>query len=193
MSRGNMHDRSRVFEYALYARERWRFVVVSLVVAGLLSGGISILLPRRYTAMAVLLIDSPAGNDSRTATAVSPVYLESLKTYEQFAASDTLFVRAAERFQLRDTSSPAIDSLKRSVLKVVKPRDTRLLEISVTLPDPVKAHAVAQFLAEESANLNRSMIRQADEEFAQDAQRQLNAAQARLERAERSWAELERR
>jgi tyrosine-protein kinase Etk/Wzc len=157
----------------------------------LLSGAVGMLLPKRYTATSVLLIDAPAGNDPRSATAVSPVYLESLKTYEQFAASDTLFVRAAERFHLADSGS-SVDSLKRQVLKVVKPRDTRLLQIGVTLPDPVKAQAVAQFLAEESTNLNRSLSRQTDDEFALEAQRQVDAAQVRLQAAQRVMADLEK-
>jgi len=75
--------------------------------------------------------------------AVSPIYLESLKTYERFADSDSLFQKAVERFALE---GQPIESLKRSVLKVDKLRDTRALQISVTLPDPKTAQAVAQFL-----------------------------------------------
>ncbi len=186
-----MQDGFSVVEYAYYLRERWKFFAIAIAVAGILSAGVSLLLPKRYTATSVLLIDAPAGNDPRSATVVSPIYLESLKTYEQFAASDTLFARAAERFHLGE--GVAIDSLKRRVLKVVKPRDTRLLEISVSLPDPIKAQAVANFLAEESASLNRSLGRQTDDELALDAQRQLDAAQTRLDKAERAWAEAEKK
>jgi capsular polysaccharide biosynthesis protein len=188
-----MAEEFSVFEYAQYLRERWKFAVIALAVAGVLSGAISLLLPKRYTAMAVLMIEAPAGSDPRSATSVSPVYLESLKTYEQFAAGDSLFVQAAERFHLRDDSGSSIDSLKRSVLKVVKPRDTRLLQISVTLRDPVKAQAVAQFIAEESAKLNRAIGRQADDEFLLDARKQVDAAEAHLEQAERAWAEVEKK
>ena len=186
-----MQDGFSVVEYAYYLRERWKFVAIAIAVAGVLSVGISLLLPKRYTATAVVVIDAPAGSDPRSATVVSPIYLESLKTYEQFAASDTLFARAAAQFHLGE--GVPVDSLKRRVLKVVKPRDTRLLEISVTLPDPAKAQAVANFLAEESASLNRSLGRQTDDELALDAQRQLDAAQARLDKAERAWADAEKK
>ena len=188
-----MHDEFSALEYAQYLRERWKLVAIAITVAGLLSAAASLLLPKRYTATSVLLIDAPAGNDPRSATAVSPVYLESLKTYEQFAASDTLFVRASQKFHLVEPGGAAVDSLKRRVLKVVKPRDTRLLEISVTLTDPVKAQQVAQFLAEESAKLNQSLSRQTDDEFALEAQRQLDAAQVRLQAAQRAWAEVEKK
>lgn len=187
-----MQDGFSVFEYVNFLRDRWRFIVIAIAVAGVLSAAISLLLPKRYTATSVLLIDAPAGNDPRSATAVSPVYLESLKTYEQFALSDTLFVRAAAKFHLTDGGT-AVDALKRRVLKVIKPRDTRLLEISVTLSDPVKAQEVANFLADESVKLNRSLGRQSDDEFALEAERQVEAAQARMDKAEHAWAESEKK
>ena len=49
----------------------------------------------QYTATARIVIDPPAGTDLRAAMAVSPIYLESLRTYEQFASSDSLFQKAA--------------------------------------------------------------------------------------------------
>ena len=39
---------------------------------------ISLLMPREYTATARVVIEPPAGTDSRAAITVSPVYLESL-------------------------------------------------------------------------------------------------------------------
>jgi len=62
----------------------------------------------------------------------------------------------------------------------------------VTLPDPVKAQAVANFLAQESANLNRSLGRQTDDEFIAEGQRQVDAAQVRLQQTEHAWAEMEK-
>ena len=57
--------------------------------------------PRQYTATARIVIEPPAGTDLRSAMAVSPIYLESLKTYEQFASGDSLFQKAIEQFDLR--------------------------------------------------------------------------------------------
>ena len=175
------------FEYFLYVRTRWKFILASCLAAAILAATISLILPKRYTATASILIDAPAGNDPRAATAVSPIYLESLKTYERFADSDTLFVRAVQRFHLREeeASSAAIDSLRRRVLKVTKLRDTKALEISVTLKDPTKAQAVAQFIAEETVNLNHSLSRQSDDESVEQARRQVEALRARLDEAEK--------
>ena len=41
------------------------------------------------------------GRGSAVAMAVSPIYLESLKTYEHFADSDSLFQKAVEQVRLR--------------------------------------------------------------------------------------------
>ncbi|MGH9664029.1 MAG: Wzz/FepE/Etk N-terminal domain-containing protein, partial [Bryobacteraceae bacterium] len=117
-----MNEAFDVIEYAAYLRRRWRVPVVACGTAVAVVLAVSLLLPRRYTATATIVIEPPAGNDMRAATAVSPVYLESLRTYERFAGSDSLFQRAAERFHLQ-TGSQAIESLKQRVLKVEKVRD----------------------------------------------------------------------
>src|SRR5258708_10847483 len=81
-------------DYVLYLRNRWRFIALACAVAGLAAFGISLSMPVRYTSTANILIEVPAGNDSRISTSISPVYLESLKTYEVFANSDSLFLQA---------------------------------------------------------------------------------------------------
>ncbi len=181
------------FEYAGYLLSRWKFLSLSVVVAILAAVAISLSLPKRYTATASVIIDVPAGNDPRAATAVSPVYLESLKSYERFAESDTLFRRAIDKFGLRESEGvAAADNLKRRVLKVSKPRDTRLLDIQVTLQDPKKAQAVAQFVAEETASTSRSLTRQTDDEFIAEARKNLERAQSRVEAVEKEIAQESR-
>lgn len=87
-------------QFARYVRRRWSVIAICCVAATALAGGVSLLLPSRYTATASILIEPPAGNDPRDATAVSPVYLESLKTYERFASSDSVFATALHRLGL---------------------------------------------------------------------------------------------
>src|SRR5580658_3681611 len=88
-------------QFARYVRRRWRVIAICCLSAMAFAGGISLLLPARYTATASILIEPPAGNDPRGATAVSPVYLESLKTYERFASSDTVFATAVDELKLK--------------------------------------------------------------------------------------------
>jgi uncharacterized protein involved in exopolysaccharide biosynthesis len=186
-----MYDSFDAFEYVEYVRKRWRVIAIACGVALLLSITISLLLPKRYTATASVVIEPPGGSDPRAGTAVSAVYLESLKSYETFASSDTLFARAAERFHLRADSHPqAIESLKRSVLKVNKPRDTKILEIRATLPDPKQAQSVAEFVADETVAMSRGESLAADNTFVELAQKQLVDADARLQMDRRAWAEL---
>jgi uncharacterized protein involved in exopolysaccharide biosynthesis len=182
-----MQDSFDVFEYIDFLRAHWKFLGLACgfaIVAALATG---LLLPKRYTATATILIDPPSGGDPRIATAVSTVYLESLKTYELLATNDQLFVRAVGQFHLRDRQGSPIESLKRRVLKVDKLRDTRALQISVTLPDPKAAQAVAQFIADGTVELSRSGGKEADESMIEDAAKAAETVKARLSAAETAW------
>jgi uncharacterized protein involved in exopolysaccharide biosynthesis len=152
-----------------------------------------VILPRQYTATARIVIEPPAGGDTRVATtAVSPIYLESLKTYEAFAASDSLFEKAIDRFGLRNgAGAHPIESLKKRILKAGLVRNTRILEISATLPDPRKAQAVAQFVAESTAALNRSLASEGDQDLIQGIETEQTQARERLEGVDARWAQLQ--
>jgi succinoglycan biosynthesis transport protein ExoP len=181
-----MQDSFDVFEYVDFLRARWKFPAFACGFAILVALVVGLLLPKRYTVTATILIDPPAGGDPRVAAAVSTVYLESLKTYELLATNDQLFVRAADIFHLRDQGE-SIESLKRRVLKVDKPRDTRALQISVTLSDPKIAQAMAQFIADGAVELNRLGGKEAGDAMIQDATKAADAAKARLNEAESAW------
>ena len=107
------------------------------------------------------------GADLRAAMAVSPIYLESLKTYEHFASSDSLFQRALEKFGV---ARHPLESVKRRVLKVQIVRNTRILEIAATLPEPVKAQALAKYIAEAAVELNRSTVSEGDQDLVRGLQ-----------------------
>lgn len=147
-------------EFAIWMRARWAVIAISCGVAILLAVTFSLAQPSRYTATATVIIQSPGGNDPRAALGVSPVYRESLKSYERFALSDTLFLRAMEKVPIREGSSGSAESLKRQVLKVSRTAGVALLEISATLQNPREALALARYIAEQTAELNRSLIAQ---------------------------------
>jgi uncharacterized protein involved in exopolysaccharide biosynthesis len=180
-----MPDSFNAWQYLDYLWSRSRFIAATAGIATILAGIGSLLLSKRYTATARILIDAPAGADPRSAMSVSPIYLESLRTYEHFASSDSLFLRAIDRFNLRD--GRAAEALKKSMLKVAIPRNTRILEIRATLPDANKAQAVAQFIAEETVNLNRTTNREGELEAAAEAERQYTDARLRFEDTEAAW------
>jgi len=177
--------------YINYVRSRWRVVALSCLIAIVLAAGVSLLLTRQYTATARIVIEPPAGADPRSAMAVSPIYLESLKTYEQFASSDSLFQKSAGRFQLATLMGPLpIESLKKRVMKVGLVRNTRILEIAATLPEARKAQALAHYVAEETVAQNRSLIAQSGQELVAGVEKQAGEARARLDRAEAEWSRL---
>lgn len=186
-----MYDSFDAFEYIDYLKKRWRVVAVACGAAFLLALSVSLLLTKRYTATASVIIEPPGASDPRYGTAVSAVYLESLKTYESFASSDSLFARAVEQFHLQDAAHPRpVESLKRRILKVSKPRDTKIMEISVTLADPKVAQKVAQFVADQTVAMNLGENQASDNAFVEQAQQQLTDAAKRLEKDQKAWADL---
>ena len=96
--------------------------------------------------------------------------------------SDSLFLRALDRFHLRRRfPDRPIESLKAGILKVGMVRDTKILEIKVTLPDPKTAQALALYLGEETVKLSRSVDEEGDQELTQAIEKQEADAQARLD------------
>ena len=168
-------------------RARWRFIAVACLVSVTLTLVVSLLLPKKYAATSRVVIDPPAGTDTRAATAVSPIYLESLRSYELFASSDSLFLQAVQRFSLRNGDEP-IDKLKKKVLRAEIPKNLKILEIEATLPDAAKAHALALYIAEETVKLNRSVSGEADQELIAEAEKQSNQARDRFRNVEAEWA-----
>lgn len=173
------------FRYISYLESRWRWITASAGIAVVLAAGVSLAIPARYTATARIVIEPPAGADLRSATTVSPIYLESLKTYEVFAASDSLFQKAAQRFQL---SGGPIESLKRRVLRVEIVRNTRILEISATLADARKAQALAKYLADATVELNRASSSETDEELLAGLEQQERDSRLSLQQLDAAWS-----
>jgi uncharacterized protein involved in exopolysaccharide biosynthesis len=185
-----MHQSFDIFEYVDFLRSRWKFLVLACGVAIVAALATGFVLPKRYTSTATILIDPPAAGDPRIATAVSTVYLESLKTYELLATNDQLFLRAARNFHLLDHDSSPIEALKQRVLKVDKLHDTRALQITVTLPQAATAQAVAQYIAEGVVELSRSGGKEADETRIEDAAKAAEIEKARLSAAESAWQKV---
>lgn len=184
-----MADAFEPFRYIRYIGGRWRFVATSCALAVGLTAAASAMLPRRYTATARIVIEAPASADPRSAMALNPVYLESLKTYEHFAANDSLFQKAVDRFGLRSlVGATSIESLKKSVLKVGIVRNTRILEIAATLPSPATSQALAQFLAEQVVAMNQSLNAKSAHDLVTGVELQEREAQAQLDRANREWS-----
>lgn len=183
-----MAESVNTYRYVSYMASRWPFIAVTCAVAAALALGVSLAQPKQYTATCRIIIEPPAGTDVRNALAVSPIYLESLKTYEHFAASDSLFLRALDQFHLRRLfPARPVETLKSKILKVLMVRDTKIMEISVTLPDARTAHALALYLADETVKLSQTVGQEGDRGLAQGAERQERDARERLDKSESAW------
>jgi len=178
-----------LFRYISYTRYRWKFAAVTCALAGALTLADNLAMTKQYTATSRIVIEPPAGTDLRSAMAVSPIYLESLKTYEEFARGDSLFRGALDRYHLRALlGAGPIESLKKRVLKVTLVRNTRILEIAATLPDARRAQELAQFVAESAVNLNQGILADSDRELLGGISADEQQARERLNAAEADWA-----
>ncbi len=178
-----MTDSFDPIEYLEYLRKRSKFAAIAVVIAGAVAVASCLLLTKQYTAVATLVIEPP-GMDQRSATAVSAIYLESLKSYEALASNDSLFAKAVEKFHLLDGKTTAsLEGFKRRVLRVDKLKDTKVLEISVTLPDAGQAQALVQYLAEETVALDRGIAGAGDQEILDRSRQQLEVARKELDQA----------
>lgn len=171
-----------------HLRGRWPIIALSCVAALGLALAAALLMQPQYTATARILIEPPAGTDARVVMAVTPVYLESLKTFELLASGDRLFLDAISHFKL--PHNPPLDKFKRSVLTVTIPRNTRILEISATLNNPAQAQALALYLAEQTVKLARETTAGTERDLQAEALHQRDEALANLGRAERHWAQI---
>jgi capsular polysaccharide biosynthesis protein len=180
-------------EFASYLWRSRALVAIACASAVAVAGVVSLLLPSRYTATASILIEPPGGNDPRSATAVSTVYLESLKTYARMASSDTLFENALDELHIRQRyPGVSTETLKRRILEVSKPASTTILDISATVNDAKSAQALAQYIAERTVGLQESLDRQTDEDLSKEPRHIFEAARGRREEAERAKDQLTR-
>src|SRR5262249_10173040 len=134
-----------------------------------------------------IVIEPPAGTDVRAAVALSPIYLESLRTYEQFASGDSLFQRATAKFGL---SGGPIEARKGRGLKVGLLRNTPILQISAKLPDARTSQALAQFIAEATVEMNRSLEAEGDRDLVGGILQQQEELRKALQELNGEWARL---
>jgi capsule polysaccharide export protein KpsE/RkpR len=179
-----MAEPVNTYRYISFLASRWRFIALTCAIAAGLVLARDLTSTKQYTATCRVLIEPPADRSA----AVTPIYLEALKTYEHFAASDSLFFRALDEFHLRQKFPEwHTESLLKKILKVEMLRDTKILEINVTLPDAGTAHALADYLGDKTVELNRRMARESEEELTQVIAQQEQEAHQRLDHTEAEW------
>ena len=178
-----------VRDRVLYIATRWRFLAVTVGIAAVLAFTISEFMPRRYTATVTVIIDPPAAADPRAATVLNPAYLDSLTTFEHYFDSDALFQQAAPRFHL-DPASMGVTALRKKVLKVAMQHQSRVLEVSATLPDPKNALALAQYIAQQGIQASRDESLTGDRDSLASVSEELDNARTRLDQARAEWQRI---
>jgi capsule polysaccharide export protein KpsE/RkpR len=64
------------------------------------------------------------------------------------------------------------------------------MEIAVTLPDPQRAQALAQFLAEETVGMNRAIVSESSRDMVEAIAQEERRAHARLEETDAAWSRV---
>lgn len=174
------------YQFLQHLAARWRVPVIACATAAVLAFAGSKLMTKEYVATARILIEPPGTSDPRSALVVTPVYMDSLRTYILFASSDELFKEAVETLGIRDPEDPKpLSRLKETILEVEIPRNTKVLEIRVTLTDPEKAHILAGYLAEATVRLNQELNAASDEARTAAPRRARDHAARRVRDAEK--------
>ncbi len=132
---------------AAHVARRWRLIAASCVVAMIIAAAFTSLQADQFTSRARVLIIPPT-SDSFPATALSPTYMESLRTYEHLALSDGLLEKAIEDLDITFSHQGLLfPAFGRRLLTARILPNTRILEIQATLPDAQKAQALAAYIA----------------------------------------------
>ena len=128
-----------LLDYIERLRRRATLVVAAVAAAGVVTGGVSLTLPKQYRATVRILIQTPDGGPESSPTLMSPHYLASLGTYALIATGDELRARAEAELGVSGARVSA------SV-----PQNSRILEVRAELPDPRQALAMARLVAGET-------------------------------------------
>lgn len=185
MNKGLMEDEIDLREYVRVLLQHWKLIVTLTVLAAVLAGGVSFLMPPTYEATALVSVTQPSY--SLRLEGVSQGALLPLKAYPDLALSDDV---VADVFgQIKATLPPQIDTLFefKERLKATAAADPTLLRLAVRDADPIRAAQIANLWA-------GTLAERAGRLYAQDAanlatyQEQLTATKNNLDEAEQTLA-----
>ncbi len=179
-----MPETFEAYQYLNYLFGRWRVAAAACLVAVTLALGASLLMTKNYTSTAQILIEPPRSRGALSL--VSPAYLATIRTYEHVASSDSLFKRAVEELGVRELDSRPLSRLKKAILDVETPPGTKILNIEVTLPDPVLARELASYIAQETVRVSLGANLESDERLTARLEKLRDAARERVRSAERA-------
>jgi polysaccharide biosynthesis transport protein len=172
---------------ALYLDALWRArwgLLAGTVLAGVSSWGVSAWMPRQYEATAVVIVAPPKVGQAASGGAPG---LE-VRNYRSYLENQSLIAQLIRQFKLEAAPHHLTpEQFLDRVLTVSDIRDSRLLEVRVTLRDPKLAADVANDLALRAVELSRT-VNQEEVVVARDIiKEQLDAARERLTAARSAY------
>ncbi len=131
-------------DYLKFLARRRLLWVGGVAAASVIAGGVSLAAPTRYRATVAVVIIPPQGEGQYGLALASPAYLNSLRTYADFALSRELIEQAPAALNLPSLARLDLDD----VLTAEVPNGSRTLRISATLADPAAALRLARWTAD---------------------------------------------
>lgn len=138
-----------IADYLRALSRRWRIVLVTVLLGGLLGAVYVIAVPERYEATAQVFVTADGDDDATTAYSGLLFLQERVKSYAGALTSPLLLNPVIDDLRLDMNAAKLADAVE-----VTVPLDTAVLTITVTNEDPKLAAAIAERLGEQ---FNRSL------------------------------------
>ncbi len=174
-------------------RQRRRMILLATLVCGLVAGVASWVQPKVFRATTYLLVSESKMSESDSPQA-GYVFYELLRSYETFLKNDHLILKTLDHFQLQRAPYELTPDKfrRRGMLQVDLSKNTRLLEVNVEFPNAQLAADIANYFAATAVSFNDEMNDRDTERARGFLKRQLDQAQAEMERASKALLEFSR-
>lgn len=184
---------------SIYRRKWWIFAVVMLATGG--AFGLSRMMPRLYESTATLDVDRLTPNavvGPQNLTQVAPDMDQFVATHVRMLQSDAVLRPVALSFSLAKAEGNKDGDLRKGPvrlkrLKVFRPPNTYLIQISYRHTDPEVAAAVANSIANTYLDHLRALREGAWSNLSGASQRQLAELREKMEQSNQALLEFQRR
>jgi uncharacterized protein involved in exopolysaccharide biosynthesis len=184
-----MERRPELIDYINVLFRWWRFILAGTLLITTLAVLATFLITPEYTTQAsVLVVKSKVAEEGKEPSH-TPTSIES---YISLLDNNTIYLRAMERFRLREKPyEMKLKHLQKS-LKVRFLPKTDLLSVTFRFPDPELSQKIAQFVVEQAVEHNRELNRAEALESQEFLHKELELARARRDEIQARLLELRR-
>lgn len=139
-------------DYWRAVRQRWRIVLVGVMLSVLAASVLTIMTPRSYEARTDLFVAPEAGGTTAELAQGSSFVLDRVKSYVQVIDKEVVLQPVIEELGLTETVADLAERVTATVVT-----DTVVVRVRVTDPDPERAAVIANEIAETFIGISPSL------------------------------------